>query len=76
MGYSQPVFRVTRIRPDLWIVLVPGSPIEHSFAALEEATAFIRRESRYSSATIELRVDCIIAVAYLDPYGPQSLFGE
>jgi hypothetical protein len=76
MAHGQPIFRVTRMDPDFWVVTMPDSPVEHSFADLGQATAFIRQESRYTCATVALRVDRILAVAYLDPYRPQSLFGE
>jgi hypothetical protein len=75
-GRSRPVFRITRIRSDLWIAERPGTSIEHGFPDLEEAVAFIRYESRGAPSTVELRIDDLYVVSYFDPTQPSSLFGE
>jgi hypothetical protein len=71
-----PVYRITRMAPDRWVVERPGASMEHAFATLEEAVALVRHECLYSSATVELRVDDLYVVAQLDPSKPSSLFGE
>ena len=71
-----PVYRITRVAGDRWVVERPGASMEHAFANLEEAVAFIRHECLYKPATVELRVDDLYVVAQLDPNKPGSLFGE
>jgi hypothetical protein len=71
-----PVYRITRIEEDRWVVERPGASVEHAFANLEGAVTFIRHECLYNPATVELRVDDLYVVAQLDPRKPCSLFGE
>jgi hypothetical protein len=71
-----PVYRITRVDVDRWVVERPGATMEHAFANLEEAVSFIRHECLYHPATVELRVDDLYVVAQLDPNKPCSLFGE
>jgi hypothetical protein len=71
-----PVYRITRVAADRWVVERPGASMEHAFATLEEAVTFIRHECLYNPATVELRVDDLYVVAQLDPNKPGSLFGE
>jgi hypothetical protein len=71
-----PVYRITRVAADRWVVERPGASMEHAFANLEEAVTFIRHECLYAPATVELRVDDLYVVAQLDPNKPGSLFGE
>jgi hypothetical protein len=73
---SLPVYRITRVAPDRWVVERPGASMEHAFGTLEEAVTFIRHECLYKPATVELRVDDLYVVAQLDPNKPGSLFGE
>ena len=71
-----PVYRITRIAQDRWVVERPGASMEHAFADLEQAVAFVRHECLYKVATVELRIDDLYVVAQLDPNLPGSLFGE
>jgi hypothetical protein len=71
-----PIYRVTRITEDRWVVERPGASMEHAFANLEEAVAFVRHECLFTLATVELRIDDLLVVAQLDPNHPNSLFGE
>lgn len=71
-----PVFRIARAAPARWMVERPGSAIEHAFPNLEQAVAFVRRESCDVLTTVELRIDDLYVVAQIDPYRPSSLFGE
>lgn len=73
---SVPIFRITRVSEDRWVVERPGASMEHAFADLEQAVTFIRHECLYKPATVELRVDDLYVVAQLDPNNPGSLFGE
>ena len=70
------VFRIDRNGNEFWTVTRPGAAMEHGFADLGAAVAFIRHESDDTPATVELRVDGVYAVAYLRPGDPHSLFGE
>src|SRR5579872_1061914 len=67
---DMPVYRITRVATDRWVVERPGASMEHAFADLEEAVAFIRHECLYEPATVELRVDGLYVVAQLDPTKP------
>jgi len=71
-----PVYRITRVSEDSWVVERPAPSMEHAFPDLEQAVAFIRHECLYKPATVELRVDDLYVVAQLDPNHPGSLFGE
>src|SRR5689334_6058763 len=71
-----PVYRITRIAEDKWVVERPGAAMEHAFADLQQAVAFVRHECLFEPATVELRVDDLLVVAQLDPNNPSSLFGE
>ncbi len=71
-----PVYRITRVAEDSWIVERPGAAMEHAFSDLEQSVAFVRHECLYDPATVELRVDDLLVVAQLDPSKPCSLFGE
>ena len=71
-----PVYRITRVGEDRWEVERPGAAMEHAFADLEQALAFIRHECHHTPATVELRVDDLYVVAQLDPNKLDSLFGE
>lgn len=71
-----PVYRITRLAEDRWVVERPGAAMEHAFPDLEQAVAFIRHECPRDLATVELRVDDLYVVAQLDPSKPGSLFGE
>jgi len=71
-----PVYRITRLAEDRWVVERPGAAMEHAFPDLEQAVAFIRHECLRNAATVELRVDDLYVVAQLDPSKPTSLFGE
>ena len=73
---ERPIYRITRVAPDRWVVERPGASMEHAFATLEEAVACVRHECLYKAATVELRVDDLYVVAELDPNKPSSLFGE
>jgi hypothetical protein len=71
-----PVYRITRISEDRWVVERPSASMEHAFADLEQSVAFIRHECLNTPATVELRVGALYVVAQLDPNDPASLFGE
>jgi len=71
-----PIYRITRVAEDSWVVERPGASMEHAFSDLEHAVAFIRHECLCKPATVELRVDDLYVVAQLDPNNPGSLFGE
>jgi hypothetical protein len=71
-----PVYRITRIAEERWVVERPGAAMEHAFFDLEQAVTFVRRESFYEPATVELRADDLLVIAQLDPSNPSSLFGE
>jgi hypothetical protein len=71
-----PIYRITRVVKDRWVVERPGAVMEHAFADLEQAVTFIRHESGFKPATVELRIDDLYVVAQLDPSQPGSLFGE
>ena len=71
-----PVYRITRLAEDRWVVERPAAAMEHAFPDLEQAVAFIRHECPRNLATVELRVDDLYVVAQLDPSKPGSLFGE
>ena len=70
------VFRIDRITDAHWAVTSPDGSSRHGFEDLAGAVSFIRQENADASATIELRVDGVYAVAYLRPGEAQSLFGE
>jgi hypothetical protein len=76
-GRSAPeeVLRITRLKPDLWVMGGQENTIEQSFSALDQAIAFIRRRSG-SPVTVELLIDDLYMVAHLDPGRSQTLFGE
>ena len=71
----EPVFRIAQIGDDRWVVERPGAVIEHAFADLEHAVAFVRSESA-TPATVELRIGDLYVVSRFDPRQPGSLFGE
>jgi hypothetical protein len=71
-----PVYRITRVSETRWVVERPGAAMEHAFADLEQAVAFVRHECHLKPATVELRIDDLYVVAQLDPNKPGSLFGE
>ena len=71
-----PVYRITRLQEDRWMVERPGASMEHAFPDLEQALALVRHECLHKPATVELRVDDLYVVAQLDPDKPGSLFGE
>ena len=69
------IFRVSRAHERCWVVVRPGARMEHSFATLDEAIAFIRHEAT-APATVELRIGELYMVGFYDPNRPCSLFGE
>jgi hypothetical protein len=73
---ARPVFRLSRLRANRWIVLRPGGLIEHGFPDLAQAVAFVRAESDGAPVTVELRIGELYAVAHLEHGEPESLFGE
>ena len=74
-GSHEPVFRITEISEDRWLVERPGASLEHAFPDLETAVAFVRSES-LTPAMVELRIGDLYVVARFDPRQPGSLFGE
>ena len=77
-GYRtrQPVYRITRVWMDRWVVVRPGATMEHAFSTLDEAVAFVRHEAGPSRVTVELFIGDLYVAAYHDPDKPASLFGE
>jgi len=71
-----PIFEISRAWEDRWVVRRPGGIMDHAFANLESAVAFVRHESRDRPATVELRIGDLYVVADYDPREPSSLFGE
>ena len=71
-----PLYRITRVWTDRWVVMRPGGTMEHAFATLDEAVAFVRHEAGPSRATVELFIGDLYVAAYHDPDKPVSLFGE
>jgi hypothetical protein len=69
-----PVFRITRVRMDRWLVQRPGSTIEHAFDSPASAEAFVRHECGDRPAMIELHIGELYLAAHLDPNRP-SLVG-
>ena len=75
-GEGGDIYRIDRTEDALWTVTRPGATLEHGFDDLAAAVSFIRHESAGKSATVELRIGGVYAVAYLRPGDPRSLFGE
>ncbi|HUK07998.1 MAG TPA: hypothetical protein VLX09_09040 [Stellaceae bacterium] len=73
---GEPVYRITRVWMDRWVVLRPGASMEHAFSTLGEAAAFVRHEAGWSPVTVELFIGDLYVAAYHDPNRPKSLFGE
>ena len=71
-----PIFRISRVWEDRWIVTRPGALIGHSFSDLTSAVNFVRRECPLSAAVVELYIGDLYVVAFHDPDAPASLFGE
>lgn len=69
-----PVFRITRVGTDRWLVQRPGRTIEHAFDGPASAEAFVRHECGDSPAMIELHIGELYLATHLDPTRP-SLFG-
>jgi hypothetical protein len=67
MNAEREIFRVYRLRPDLWAVLRPGSQVENGFSDIDDAIAFIRAERRGADAVVELQIDDFYAVLSLGP---------
>ncbi len=72
----EPIFRISRVTANHWAVVRPGAALEHAFADLDAAVAFVRHESAAGPVTVELRIDDLYVAAHLDPSRPASLFGE
>jgi hypothetical protein len=73
-GHRLPVFRITRVWADRWLVQRPGSPMEHAFDGPAGAEAFVRHECGDRPVMVELRIGELYVAARLDPDRP-SLFG-
>lgn len=71
-----PVYRITRVRMDRWVVVRPGATMEHAFSTLDEAVTFVRHEAGPLRATVELFIGDFYVAAFHDPDKPTSLFGE
>jgi hypothetical protein len=69
-----PVFRITRVWADRWLVQRPGSPMEHAFDGPAGAEAFVRHECGDRPVMVELHIGELYVAARLDPDRP-SLFG-
>lgn len=73
-GNRLPVFRITRVWADRWVVLRPGSTIEHAFDSAASAEGFVRHECGDTPAMIEIHIGELYVAARLEPNRP-SLFG-
>ena len=71
-----PIFRISRVWEDRWIVTRPGALIGHAFPDLASAAAFVRHECPDEPAAVELYIGDLYVVAFHDPHKPGSLFGE
>lgn len=69
-----PVFRITRVWADRWLVQRPGRTMEHAFDSPASAEAFVRHECGDAPAMVELHIGELYVAARLDPDRP-SLFG-
>ncbi len=70
-----PVFRITRVWANRWLVQRPGSAMEHAFDGPGSAEAFVRHECDGTPVMIELHIGELYVAAKLDPNRP-SLFGS
>ena len=70
-----PVFRITRVWADRWLVQRPGSTMEHAFDGAASAEAFVRHECGDAPAMLEIHIGELYVAAKLDPNRP-SLFGS
>jgi hypothetical protein len=73
-GHRLPVFRITRVWADRWLVQRPGSTMEHAFDGPASAEAFVRHECGDEPVMVELHIGELYVAARLDPDRP-SLFG-
>lgn len=71
----RPVYRITRIWENHWVVVRPRSPVEHVFHNRATAEAFVRHDAGDFPATIELCIDDLYVTAQHDPKRP-ALFGD
>lgn len=65
-----PVFRITRVDMDRWIVVLPGDSSGREFGDPASAEAFVRSECGDAPVTVELCVDELYVSARLDPSRP------
>lgn len=72
-GHRLPVFRITRVWADRWLVGRAGGAMEHAFDGPASAEAFVRRECGDAPAMVELHIGDLYVAARLDPDRP-SLF--
>jgi hypothetical protein len=70
-----PVYRITRVGENHWMVQRPGSEMQHAFDDPCSAEAFVRRESAGSPAALELRVGSFFSSVRVDPTGPTLFRG-
>ena len=71
-----PIFRISRVWEDCWIVRRPGALIGHAFPDLASAAGFVRRECPDTPAAVELDIADLYVVAFHDPHKPGPMFGE
>jgi hypothetical protein len=67
---DSPVFRITRVELDCWVVVRPGRSTGHAFADPESAEAFVRRECGGAPTMVELFIDELYVSARLEPNRP------
>jgi hypothetical protein len=67
---DSPVFRITRVELDRWVVVPPGSSTGRTFADPESAEAFVREECGGAPAMVELFIDELYVSARLEPNRP------
>jgi len=63
---AQPFYRITLVA-HAWHVTRPRATLDHAFASLEEATAFVQNDSDGSAEYVELVDDNIYMVKKLAP---------
>jgi hypothetical protein len=74
--HELPIFRISRVWEDRWIVTRPGALIGHAFPDLASAAGFVRHECTDAPAAVELYIGDLYVVAFHDPHKPAPLFGE
>ena len=65
-----PVYRISRVWANRWVVLLPGSALGHVFESAAEAEAFVRGKCGDKASMVEIEIGDLYVAARLEPNRP------